>query len=364
VFSDVSAGGIVNTGMIAAGSAGIGLFAISTFTGGISNSGSISAANRGIQLGFSTSTSWAVSSFTGDIANAGTIVAATGIALFDSTVAGAIVDSGSIKAASRGILIDSASEILATKTAVAIAGEIFTGGITNFGVISGSAGIAIKSARPVSIFDAGAIIGTGGTAIQFAGSGNTLTLGAGYTIGGAVDPAGGNVLQLGGTGSDTFDLSSIGPQYKGFTTFNVIGGTWTVSGAGSGTSGWHIDGGTMELAGGAPLTATTVSSGGVLVLESGAVANVTQVKGGGTAVIEPGGSAFATTVSSGGAIEFISGSTASANLNPGAIVEFGPGEVLSNINVSGGAIFEVLAGGRSRRHDRLARHADRGARRV
>ena len=129
------------------------------------------------------------------------------------------------------------SEILATKTAVAIAGKIFTGGITNFGVISGSAGIAIKSARPVSIFDAGAIIGTGGTAIQFAGSGNTLTLGAGYTIGGAVDPAGGNVLQLGGTGSDTFDLSSIGPQYKGFTTFNVIGGTWTVSGAGSGTSG-------------------------------------------------------------------------------------------------------------------------------
>jgi hypothetical protein len=159
VFSDVSAGGgIVNTGMIAAGSAGIGLFAISTFTGGISNSGSISAANRGIQLGFSTSTSWAVSSFTGDIANTGTIVAATGIALFDSTVAGAIVDSGSIKAASRGILIDSASEILATKTAVAIAGKIFTGGITNFGVISGSAGIAIKSARPVSIFDAGAIM--------------------------------------------------------------------------------------------------------------------------------------------------------------------------------------------------------------
>jgi autotransporter passenger strand-loop-strand repeat protein len=79
-----------------------------------------------------------------------------------------------------------------------------------------------------------------------------------------------------------------------------------------------------------------VSSGGVLVVESGAVANVTQVKGGGTAVIEPGGSAFATTVSSGGAIEFISGSTASAHLNPGAIVEFGPGEVLSNVNVSGG----------------------------
>ncbi len=53
-----------------------------------------------------------------------------------------------------------------------------------------------------------------------------------YTIDGVVDPAGGNVFQLGGTGSDTFDLSSIGPQYKDFTTFNVIGGTWSVSGGG------------------------------------------------------------------------------------------------------------------------------------
>ena len=62
----------------------------------------------------------------------------------------------------------------------------------------------------VSIFDAGAIIGTGGTAIEFAGSGNTLTLGAGYVISGVVDPSGSNTFQLGGIGSDTFDLSSIG----------------------------------------------------------------------------------------------------------------------------------------------------------
>ena len=63
----------------------------------------------------------------------------------------------------------------------------------------------------VSIFDAGAIIGTGGTAIEFAGSGNTLTLGAGYLISGIVDPlSGSNTFQLGGMGSDTFDLSPIG----------------------------------------------------------------------------------------------------------------------------------------------------------
>ena len=77
-------------------------------------------------------------------------------------------------------------------------------------MVSGSAGILIKSAHSVSIFDEGVIVGTGGTAIEFAGSGNTLTLGAGYSISGIVDPSGSNTLQLGGSGSDTFDLSSIG----------------------------------------------------------------------------------------------------------------------------------------------------------
>ena len=71
---------------------------------------------------------------------------------------------------------------------------------------------------------AGTIIGTGGTAIEFAGSGNTLTLGAGYLISGIVDPlSGSNTFQLGGTGSDAFDLSPIGAtaRYRGFTIFNV-----------------------------------------------------------------------------------------------------------------------------------------------
>ena len=169
--------------------------------------------------------------------------------MLDSTIAGAIVEAGTIRA-SDGILIDSASEILASKTAIEIASGTFSGGISNFGAISGSVGIGITSVRPVSIFDAGVIVGSGGTAIQFAGSGNTLTLGAGYVISGLVDPSGSNTLQLGGTGSDSFDLSSIGAsaQYRDFTTFNVVGGTWTVSGAGSAISGWHVDGGAMQVA--------------------------------------------------------------------------------------------------------------------
>src|SRR5262249_18292446 len=147
----------------------------------------------------------------------------------------------------------------------------------NAGVISGAVGIEIVSASSVSIFDAGTIIGSNGTAIEFAGSGNTLTLGAGYLISGIVDPqSGSKTLQLGGTGSGTFGARSIGAtaQYQGFTIFNVVGGTWTISGSGS---GWNVRGGTMELTSGTLLSSTLVSGGGILMVDSGATASATVV---------------------------------------------------------------------------------------
>ena len=169
-------------------------------------------------------------------------------------------------------------------------------------MISGSAGIEIATAHPVSIFDAGTIVGSGGTAIEFAGSGNTLTLGAGYSISGTVDPSGNNTFQLGGTGSGTFDLNSIGSgaQYRGFTTFDVVGGTWTVTGAS--TAHWNVDGGTLQIASGVDLTSTTVS-GGALDVESGATASSTVVKSGGTEIIEPGAVISGATISRGATLE-------------------------------------------------------------
>ena len=96
--------------------------------------------------------------------------------------------------------------------------------------------------------------------IQFAGSANTLTLGAGYVIDGIVDPSGENTLQLGGIGSGTFDLTSIGSaaQYRGFTTFMWSVALETVSGVGS---GWNVNGGTLALPSGGLLLSTTVQSG-------------------------------------------------------------------------------------------------------
>ena len=240
-----SGGAIVNSGLISATHDGLRLLrGEGTFAGGVTNAGLISAGATGVDIS-------QIAMLSGGIVNSGTIAGKFGIGLFTATVAGGIIDSGSIKATTTGISIDGLSEVLASKTAIDIAGRTFTGGIRNTGVVSGSAGIEIKSARAVSIFDGGTIIGTGGTAIEFAGSGNTLTLGAGYFISGIVDPqSGNNTFQLGGFGSDTFNLSSIGAtaQYQGFTIFNVVGGTWTVSSAS--TAHWTIKAGTLEITSG------------------------------------------------------------------------------------------------------------------
>ena len=97
------------------------------------------------------------------------------------------------------------------------------GGIANAGIVSGSVGIAVTGAHGVRVFDAGVIVGTGGTAVALRAAANTFTLEAGYSITGLVIGSGGNTFQLGGTGAATFNLSSIGSgaQYRGFTTLNV-----------------------------------------------------------------------------------------------------------------------------------------------
>ena len=79
----------------------------------ISNNGVISAGLVGIGVGFETSSSsGSVTSFTGNILNSGTITAAVGIAVVDSTILGAIVDSGTIHATSYRIEVNSAEVIL------------------------------------------------------------------------------------------------------------------------------------------------------------------------------------------------------------------------------------------------------------
>jgi uncharacterized protein with beta-barrel porin domain len=244
------AGGINNAGLLGSSRWGIEIGNVSAFSGGIANGGTITASGAGYPAIVVAN----VSTFSGDISNIGTIIAANhGIELFNISIfSGNISNAGTIAAAGSGLQINGVST--------------FLGGITNSGTISGNVGIGTgPGTGPVSIFNSGVITGTGGSAINFGGSpGNTLTLGSGYQINGKVVGSGSDTFQLGGSGNGGFDLSSIGAgqQYQGFTTFNVVGGTWTVVNSFAQTQAWNVNGGT--LAGTGILNAVNVNNGGTL----------------------------------------------------------------------------------------------------
>ena len=179
--------------------------------------------------------------------------------------------------------------------------------------------------------------------IQFAGSGNTLTLGAGYVIDGIVDPSGENTLQLGGIGSGTFDLTSIGSaaQYRGFTTFMWPVALETVSGVGS---GWNVNGGTLALPSGGLLLSTTVQSGGTLEVLSGAHVSATTVSNSGTFLVFSGGTADPTRVLSGGTEIIASGGVDDCAQISGGVLVVQLGGSATNTNVRGGGTEAVQSG--------------------
>ena len=160
-------------------------------------------------------------------------------------------------------------------------------------MISGSGGIDITRVSGVSIFDAGSILASGGTAIGFDGSGNTLTLGAGYIISGTVSAAGANTLQLGGSGPATFDLADVGSTYLGFNNRDVVGGFWTVTtaaaaGPSRAAAPWRWPA--------APIfPARSVRAGGVLIVESGGTISGVTISSGGSRSVLSGGTGHADT---------------------------------------------------------------------
>jgi hypothetical protein len=181
----------------------------------------------------------------------------------NTTEATTITNSGSIAATTRsGIRVNTA-----------------TVENDNGGTISGLNGVFFRNPAPASVFNAssvfndGTITGTGSTpgfgatpiAIHFStgSTGNTLTLGTNSVINGNVLGAGSDILQLGGTGSASFDLGNIGAaaQYQGFSTFNKIDtSTWTLTGTGA--EDWTVAQGTLQVDG--TIGNATVESGGIL----------------------------------------------------------------------------------------------------
>ena len=152
---------------------------------------------------------------------------------------------------------------------------------------SGAGGVGVTGAN-LAIINSGTISGglsgdglTRAAAIVFTGGSNSLTLAAGYTIIGNVVGTGTDTFQLGGSGTGSFNLGSIGSvqQYRGFSTFNVVGGTWTASGTYGQNNAWTLSGGTLNVTGDLSAATSLTVSGGML-MGTGTVGN-TQINSGG-----------------------------------------------------------------------------------
>ena len=132
--------------------------------------------------------------------------------------------------------------------------------IVNKGLVEGGNGaeaIRVTSASTnLNLINSGTIRAGAGQAnaiLLTAGAANgiTMELQAGSVIEGNVvgnAAASNDTLRLGGIGSDSFDVSAIGPaaQYRNFDTFEKTGtGTWLLTGVGTTATDWTIYDGTL-----------------------------------------------------------------------------------------------------------------------
>jgi hypothetical protein len=256
------------------GSNNIGLFSTGATT--VANSGTIQVTGTsGIQATaiFTTSGTTTVTNNSGGIIQ-GASPNSIALVAQSSTASTSVTNLGTISGGIDGVNTNTTGTTSVVNSGT-ITGTNWSGvrvnsaSITNStgGLITGSFGIFSRSGGGVSVTDAGMITGTvaGGTAIQFSsGLTNTLQLGAGFAINGAVAGGTNNVFQLGGSGTGTgnFDLSKIGTQYQNFTTFSVEGGVWNVINTFSQTQTWNVNSGT--LGGTGTLASLNVNNGGTL----------------------------------------------------------------------------------------------------
>jgi hypothetical protein len=213
---------VTNSGSIATTDpvTGIGIFVLDTVT--VTNSGTISGSGtfgEGIRAannvtvtnsGTITAPARAIISpgGTAAVSNSGTIAGG-----FNGIRAATVIvtNTGAISGGDEAIFAGTAAKVVNAGTITGTGPASFgivsndTATVTNFGTISGIIGIAVFGHGEVT--NAGAIIGSGGTAIQFVGTADTLTLLPGSTIIGAINLGGGGdtVNVLAGNQNLTFD---------------------------------------------------------------------------------------------------------------------------------------------------------------
>ena len=164
-------------------------------------------------------------------------------------------------------------------------------GVGGVGVSGGD--LAIVSSGTIT----GGLGGDGTTranAIAFTGGTNSLELQSGAIVtGNVVAFSGADSLILGGTGSASFDVSTIGSaaQYRNFGIFRKAGaGTWTLTGTATAVTLWAIDAGTLNVAADAALGA----GGGGISFGGGTLQYGAAFDSARTITLSPGGGTFDT----------------------------------------------------------------------
>ena len=192
----------------------------------------------------------------------GTVSNAGRITLGDDSIGISVLGDSNTVANSGTITVGAGFAVGIDVTSFAGTSTVINSGTINVG--AGATGILLSGSG--SVFNSGTVnAATGFAAIELCGCGNsTLTLGPGSVINGLVIGNGTDTLQLGGTGTDSFNLSLIGAgqQYDGFATFNKIGSSnWSVTGTGA--QDWNVLGGTLSV-NGVINGVVTVGAGGTL----------------------------------------------------------------------------------------------------
>ncbi|WP_371507482.1 autotransporter domain-containing protein [Bradyrhizobium sp. ORS 285] len=307
-------GSIINAGAIT----GIGLNGVQGYDLAISNAAgaTITGHNNAIE---------AYSSFI--IVNSGTISGAAGFL--------SPFGSGTITNLAGGLI---------TGTNLGIGGGYGVLAILNSGTISSSSGGGVALGSNSLIYNDGTISGAAygisgsgsqivnaGTingGISFFGPGNTLTLLPGSVINGLVGGSLNNTLQLGGSGSASFDISQLGPaaQYRDFSTFNKVGdSTWTLTGTSTYTGAVNVNAGTLRVDGNfASAGSLTVNTGGSLS-GTGTIGRTTVASGG---ALAPGNGTAGSSLGVSGNLAFQSGAIYLVQVSP---------TTASTTNVSGTA---------------------------
>jgi autotransporter passenger strand-loop-strand repeat protein len=355
-------GGVVNSGSIAGtGASGIG---VDLDVGGwVTNaaSASITGGKDGILIGGVPET----------VVNSGTIAGTgspgIGVALLSG---GSITNAAPalIKGVGDGILIDNAAGTVVNSGTVSATGTagigiaLSSGGsVTNAASasIAGRIGVYLRSGGTVT--NAGTITGSGGTAVEFAGTASDrLVIDPGAAFGGTVagNPSPGNVLEL-ASGGTTGTITGLGTSFTDFAGVTVdSGASWQLSGSNTITPGGFlfnegtlINVGTLTLSG-ATLSGGNVVNDGGIVLDPSTL-SVGDMTGSGSVTVSSGsvfdvlsGSSGDVIVSSGGTLELEGGAVANGvTYAPGSLEEAGAGETFSNYVVSSGLTLDVASGG-------------------